>query len=434
METQLFSGAALLHLAFRCMPPVGEKEFLPMMELLHFEQIDAMAAVEAVNATLRRIDERLIDHGERVAYLACALRDAGGRVPEEKELFLLSVFHDIGAYKTEEIDRMVEFETHDVLHHAIYGYLFLKYLTPLRPYAEAILYHHTPWSDDAMRASPRGDYGALIHLADRLDIALLSNETDRQVRSLLRNETGCFRPEDVAALQRCLAEGRMLRDLADGSYRLVNKARCAGFLPQTAETLEYLKMVVYAIDFRSEQTVTHTVNTVSLALNIAGHFGLDRRTQEQIYLGALLHDVGKIAIPSSILEYPGRLSDEQMAIMRTHVDETEAIIGAIVPDAICRIAVRHHEKLDGSGYPLGLRAEELTLPSVLWPWPMSSALCPAAAAIRNRFPGKRRWRSSGRCPPHSWTSRCAAMCARITTPSCPPPSRPASRSFADIRT
>lgn len=119
-------------------------------------------------------------------------------------------------------------------------------------------------------------------------------------------------------------------------------------------------MVVYAIDFRSEHTVTYTINTVSVAINIAKYFGLSEEELEHIYLGALLHDVGKIAIPTSILEFPGKLSDEQMRIMRTHVTETEKIIKNCIPTYICNLAVRHHEKLDGSGYPYGLTGKDLS--------------------------------------------------------------------------
>ncbi|MDD3412279.1 MAG: hypothetical protein PHY12_15865 [Eubacteriales bacterium] len=68
-----------------------------MPEQLSFAHIDAMAAVHAVNDTLRRIDERLIDHGERVAFIACTLCEAGRLPLDPKTLFLLSVFHDIGA-------------------------------------------------------------------------------------------------------------------------------------------------------------------------------------------------------------------------------------------------------------------------------------------------------------------------------------------------
>ncbi|MDD3411126.1 MAG: HD domain-containing protein [Eubacteriales bacterium] len=332
-----------------------------MPEQLSFAHIDAMAAVHAVNDTLRRIDERLIDHGERVAFIACTLCEEGRLPLDPKTLFLLSVFHDIGAYKTEEIDRMVAFETHDVWNHSIYGYLFLKYLSPLHQYAKAILYHHMPWDELRQKDGVGRDYAALIHLADRVDIAAHLDQDGPEVGSLLRNTKGLFCEEYAALLRGCYQQ-RILPALNDGSYRQENFARCGGFLPDVTETLEYLKMVVYSIDFRSDHTVTHTVNTISLALNIARYFGLQGEMLEKIYLGALLHDVGKIAIPTEILEYPGRLTSEQMDVMRTHVVETKLLIEGIVPEDICQIAIRHHEKLDGSGYPMGLKAAALTQP------------------------------------------------------------------------
>ena len=72
--------------------------------------------------------------------------------------------------------------------------------------------------------------------------------------------------------------------------------------------------------------------------------------------------MGKIAVPVEILEYPGKLTDEQMTLMRTHVVESERLIRNVVTDEICDMAVRHHEKLDGSGYPMGLTGESLTVP------------------------------------------------------------------------
>ena len=89
--------------------------------------------------------------------------------------------------------------------------------------------------------------------------------------------------------------------------------------------------------------------------------GLSGEQIHNIYYGALLHDLGKIGIPVEILEYPGRLSSQAMAIMRTHVDLTEKILGGTIEEKIMRIALRHHEKLDGSGYPRGLSGEELTI-------------------------------------------------------------------------
>lgn len=127
------------------------------------------------------------------------------------------------------------------------------------------------------------------------------------------------------------------------------------------ECEDYLRMMIYAIDFRSQHTVTHTITTTRISCCAARHMGLSEEQIHNIFYGALLHDLGKIGIPVKILEYPGRLSNQAMAIMRTHVDRTEEILGGTIEEGITRIALRHHEKLDGSGYPRGLCGEALTI-------------------------------------------------------------------------
>ena len=74
-----------------------------------------------------------------------------------------------------------------------------------------------------------------------------------------------------------------------------------------------------------------------------------------------MHDVGKIGIPLSILEKPGKLDDEEMKVMRTHVELTEDILEGCIEPVLLQAAARHHEKLDGSGYPRG-HAAELSMP------------------------------------------------------------------------
>ena len=122
-------------------------------------------------------------------------------------------------------------------------------------------------------------------------------------------------------------------------------------------------MLAYSIDFRSEYTVTHTVTTVGISVEIARLLNYSAEDKQRIYYGALLHDVGKIAIPLEILEYPGKLSPQAMKIMKTHVQISEDILRGAVADDVCEIAIRHHEKLDGLGYHRGLSAGELTTPS-----------------------------------------------------------------------
>ena len=122
----------------------------------------------------------------------------------------------------------------------------------------------------------------------------------------------------------------------------------------------FLEMLVYSIDFRSQQTVIHTMSTKAFSLEIGKLMNVGTRDLEILYYGSLLHDIGKIVIPLSILEAPRRLTDEEMRIMKAHVVITGKILEGIMDERIVNVAYRHHEKLDGTGYPQGLRAEDLS--------------------------------------------------------------------------
>ena len=120
-------------------------------------------------------------------------------------------------------------------------------------------------------------------------------------------------------------------------------------------------MAVFTIDFRSRFTVNHTIAVAGIARRLAELKGLDADGAEEVYLGALLHDLGKISTPLEILESSGGLNDAEMRIMREHVVVSEKILDGCVSERIKRIAVRHHERLNGKGYPRGLTAEDLTI-------------------------------------------------------------------------
>lgn len=135
-------------------------------------EIPARNVVTIVNKTLNLVDPRLVDHGGRVAAFVCrALRRHGGYSPRRiQDVCLLTMLHDIGAYKTEEIDRMVHFETVDVWSHSIYGYLFAKYLSPLSELSPVIFFHHGRLADLAHLHPSYHELAQVLHIADRMDI------------------------------------------------------------------------------------------------------------------------------------------------------------------------------------------------------------------------------------------------------------------------
>lgn len=119
-----------------------------------------------------------------------------------------------------------------------------------------------------------------------------------------------------------------------------------------------------AIDCRDGHTGDHVARMAGLCRIIARGRGLDDEACEMIFAAAPMHDVGKIGIPDSILQKPGRLTDEETALMRTHVVIGEAILADGRSELMrCaeRIASSHHERWDGKGYPRGLSGESIPL-------------------------------------------------------------------------
>lgn len=306
-------------------------------------------------------DPRLIDHGERVAYIALRICEETFSPAEvdTKSLITLCLFHDVGAYKTEEISRMTEFETVRVYDHSVYGYLFLKHFSPLGDMSEAVLYHHLNYPALDKLDFKYKTYSALIHLADRIDIAMKSGLCAQEICQ--RIDGDIFAPLPTAAAKRLLLEDDLLSELHSGGFRERIASEIRKLDLPFEEAVQYLKMLVYTIDFKSTYTVDHSLNTSEISLFLGEKSGLGTIALEKLYFAGLIHDIGKIAIPTDILENPGRLSPMQMVIMETHVSHTEEILTGIIAEDVLQIAVRHHEKLDGSGYPHGLRAELLCL-------------------------------------------------------------------------
>jgi len=117
-----------------------------------------------------------------------------------------------------------------------------------------------------------------------------------------------------------------------------------------------------AMDMRDEKTEGHTQRVAELTIQIASQLGLSDEEIMQIRRGALLHDIGKMGIPDDILRKPGPLTEEEWRIMRTHPLKAYEMLS---PISFLRpaldIPLYHHERFDGSGYPHGLKGEQIPL-------------------------------------------------------------------------
>jgi HD superfamily phosphodiesterase len=125
-----------------------------------------------------------------------------------------------------------------------------------------------------------------------------------------------------------------------------------------------VRALINAIDAKDPYTCGHSDRVASYAKVIAARIGLDSEECERIYMAGLLHDIGKIGVPDSILGKPGKLTDEEFAIVKKHPEIGYAILQHLKQlDYVLPGVLHHHEAVNGSGYPSGLVGESIPLPA-----------------------------------------------------------------------
>lgn len=145
-----------------------------------------------------------------------------------------------------------------------------------------------------------------------------------------------------------------------GIIKLRMKASLKRQLEYKNITVESIQAIARTIDAKDEYTNGHSIRVGYYSKLIAQNLNMKEDEVDNIYYIALLHDIGKIAIPDSILNKPGRLTDEEFAVMKSHTTRGAKILKGIstIPQ-IVEGAKSHHEKYDGSGYPEGLKGEDI---------------------------------------------------------------------------
>ena len=144
------------------------------------------------------------------------------------------------------------------------------------------------------------------------------------------------------------------------------KAAAAEHLKYTEDIKRTLVQTLLAVsktvEIRDAYTAGHQRRVAHLAASIAQMMGLEDEQREGIFLGALIHDIGKIAVPAEVLSRPGTLHEEDVNYLKIHCRKGYEILKPVdFPWPIAEIALQHHEHLDGSGYPQGLQEEEILL-------------------------------------------------------------------------
>ena len=334
---------------------------------------DMIIAIETA-VSLVGIDDT--NHGKRVGYIASSIAQQLGYSREDIEFaFEFGMLHDIGVSTNAMHQKLVtEFDWDNAQEHCQIGYDLLKSFSPLAHFALPILYHHTAWQQLKNLDIPQ--YVALmanlIFLADRIDvlaathyehdILLARKDIDNEI---VRQQARYFEPTLVDAYLE-LSKSEAFWIMLQGQHIYRFTWEMAARKTQTHElSLDEIKqlsqIMAYIVDQKSPFTAEHSLRVGELSLYIAKNYGLDDEQCKKIEIAGLLHDLGKLNIPDEILDKPGKLNDDERAIMFHHSYETYEILRHIAGlEDIAQWAAFHHESINGKGYPFHKTALSLS--------------------------------------------------------------------------
>ncbi len=325
--------------------------------------------MQMMRNALNTLNHRLLDHAERVSFLVVEMLKLENKYNDEEilEIAYIALLHDLGAFKTESdailtnSDKVFAFEMMDTDSHAIFTYLCLRYFTLFSDKTNAVIYHHYKQEELQKSDCLYKDIASKIFLADRIDIILRTSsiKTPEAIFKVVGNNV--FSQEDVLLLKECEEKNQSLTKAINGEFipEIIKFYNTNKLSPEIAISL--VEMLAYTIDFRSSHTLTHTLATIEISLELAKLHNLSEEELTKIYFGSLLHDIGKISTSLLVLEKNGKLDEVEFHYMKDHVALSERILTGNIDTDIVNIAARHHEKLNGNGYPHKLKEEDLTL-------------------------------------------------------------------------
>ncbi len=327
-------------------------------------QVQITDLVEGISRALDSMTTDLANHHRRTAIIALRIAETQGFSPLIcRYIRNAALLHDIGALLLRRDVTLKDIEK-NLFQHAVAGWTLLSHCKILAPIANMVLYHHTPWHQHTSMPQERHQdarYGALLNLADTVDIFLRKHQSYVKVLQLVNSmPKGTFVQEDVDALNDMFTQKDFMEYFKRGFPK--PQSAFASRMLDTSEIVEFSSIFSYVIDSRSPSTATHTVGVAEQSRALYALTGASEAEINDLYVAGLLHDIGKMGVPVELIEKKGMLTPDEYNIVQQHASISRQILVPIPGlEKVGFWASAHHERLDGKGYPNGLSAKELPL-------------------------------------------------------------------------
>jgi len=316
------------------------------------------------------------NHGKRIAVLCAKMGKALGKSAEEiTALAVCAMLHDSALTEYILSERKDGDRDTAMKRHCEIGQRNVDDLCFQTNVKDFVLYHHE-------RADGTGPFGIkegegpleaeLISIADSLDVAYhfqrLEPEELPVIRNVIANETEKRYSKKAAQTLLDILDWSVILSLKDN---VIKQTAADSLSPWTVDihtdtVLGLAGFVARIIDYKSVFTEKHSTQIANRAWFMGKYYKYEPEKLSELYLAASLHDLGKLAVPTEILEKPDKLTHEEFEIIKKHVHKTWELLSDVEGfETICRWASNHHEKLNGTGYPFGKNSSELDFNSRL---------------------------------------------------------------------
>ena len=321
---------------------------------------------------------KISEHHLRVAYIAsCLAEELGLNLEATQNVLIAGALHDVAAVSSSmRLDLFDDALTYyhassqplpEHLHtHGLEADLLLRDFPPFANAATSIRFHHVNW-DFGRGGEFKGEAVPLashiLRLADR--VAVLPDDEQNilaQVAGIratvVAGSARLFKPAVVAAFESMSDKESFWLDLTSRHKEAILKRRFGD--PKVRLNLQGLyrlsRVFGKIIDYRSPFTATHSSGVAATSEELASRLGMALPEQSLIGVAGYLHDIGKLAVPTELLDKPGKLTPAELFIVKQHPYYTHQIL-SMVPglETVNTWASLHHERLDGTGYPFRTR-------------------------------------------------------------------------------
>lgn len=309
----------------------------------------------------------LKNHHRRTAVAAYHIGKAYGLSEDNlSDLVIAASLHDIGALTIVERNQLIQMDVDNPYPHSSLGCYMLETFEPFHKISRIIYYHHWPYREDNnfnpdLGPVPIESY--ILHVADRTDILVKHDHSilmqKNEVLNRIKEYSGIlFHPDVVDAFEKVALKDSFWLDIDNLEMEKI-LALAISESYEIELNLDLLEQFAYTlskiIDARSKFAISHSFGVSEVAYKISELLGYPEEKCRKIRVAGLLHDMGKIAIPTEIIEKPGILDDVEKTDVRTHAYFTYLILSQIEEmSELVSWASGHHENHDGSGYPMNL--------------------------------------------------------------------------------